>query len=271
MDLSTLIGFIAGGVFLFVSMLLTANFDVVLVAVAFGNLPSLMLVVGGAIAGAFIAHPLPTMLASMKAAKTVFAPPVLNPAKAIEDIIGLANLVRKEGILSIEEAAKNMDDPFIQKGLGLVVDAVEPELVKNILETEMAYIETRHSNTRNVWEFMDGAAPSWGMMGTLIGLILMLQDLSDPSSVGPGMAIALITTFYGSIASNYICKPMAVKLAMYSKEEMLLKQVLIEGILSIQAGDNPRIIEEKLKAFLSPAMRDAKEAGAKKPAGEADE
>jgi chemotaxis protein MotA len=237
------------------SMLITANFDVFALS-AFVNAPSVMLVLGGAVAGAFIAYPLNTFIAGMKATKTVLLPPQLDPAKAIQDIIGLANLVRKEGILSIEDAAKNMEDPFIQKGLGLVVDAVEPELVKNILETEMSYIEGRHADARGVWEFIDGAAPAWGMMGTLIGLILMLQDLSDPSAVGPGMAIALITTFYGSIVSNYVAKPMAAKLNKYSGEEMLLKQVLIEGILSIQAGDNPRNIEEKLKAFLAPKLRE---------------
>jgi len=257
-DIGTLIGLIGGAVFLFITMLLTAGGDVVLIAVAFGSASSFMLVVCGPVSNVFIAYPMGTVMAGFKALKTIFLPPTLDPAKAIQDIIALANLVRKEGILSIEEAAKNMDDPFIQKGLGLVVDAVEPELVKNILETEMAYIESRHANAKSVWEFLDGACPAWGMMGTLIGLIIMLQDLSDPSAVGPGMAIALITTFYGSIASNYICKPIGFKLASYSKEEMLLKQVLIEGILSIQAGDNPRIIEEKLKAFLSPALRDAK-------------
>jgi len=256
LDIASIIGFIFAGGMLFLSMLLTADFDIVLIVVAFGSASSFALVVMGPIGGAFIAHPMSTMKAALKATKTVFKPPSLDPAKAIQDIIGLANLVRKEGILSIEEAAKNMGDPFIQKGLGLVVDAVDPELVKNILETEMQFIEGRHNAAKSVWEFIDGASPAWGMMGTLIGLIIMLQDLSDPSAVGPGMSVALITTFYGAIASNYICKPIATKLGNYSKEEMLLKQVLIEGILSIQAGDNPRIIEEKLKAFLSPAMRD---------------
>jgi chemotaxis protein MotA len=150
-----------------------------------------------------------------------------------------------------------MDDAFLKKGIMLIVDGSDPELVRNILETEMAYIESRHNEIRGVWDYVASAAPAWGMIGTLIGLIVMLGDMSDPDQLGPSMAVAIITTFYGSVVANFIAIPIAAKMKIYSAEEMLLKEVLIEGMLSIQAGENPRIIEEKLKAFLSPALRGA--------------
>mgnify|MGYP004683623979 CR=1 FL=1 len=173
----------------------------------------------------------------------------------IKDIIELANFARREGILALEERANSMDDMFLQKGIMLIIDGTDPELVRSILETEMSCIESRHNNTRNVWAFMAASAPAWGMMGTFIGLILMLLDMSDPDLLGPKMSVALITSFYGSFFANYICSPVANKLKYFHEEEMMLKEILIEGILSIQAGENPRIIEEKLKSFLAPSFR----------------
>jgi chemotaxis protein MotA len=162
-----------------------------------------------------------------------------------------------------------MDDAFLQKGIMLIVDGTDPELVRSILETELSYIETRHGQIRGVWEFMAAQAPAWGMMGTLISLIIMLQNLSDPGSLGPAMAVAIITTLYGALVANYIALPIASKLKQFSSAEMLMKEVLIEGMLSIQAGENPRIIEEKLKAFLAPTIRAQVGQGAGKPGGAA--
>ena len=137
----------------------------------------------------------------------------------------------------------------------LIVDGTDPELVRSIVETEMVFVESRHGETSGVWEFIGSTGPGFGMVGTLIGLIMMLQDMSDPDSLGPNMAVAMITTFYGSVIANFICGPVANKLKLISGDEMLVKEVLIEGMLSIQAGENPRIIEEKLKSFLSPSLR----------------
>lgn len=137
----------------------------------------------------------------------------------------------------------------------LIVDGTDPELVRNILETELAFIEERHKGNQNVYETMGTLGPGFGMIGTLIGLINMLANLKDPSSVGPNMAVAIVTTFYGSLIANLFCTPVVNKLKIRSSQEILMKEVTLEGMLSIQAGENPRIIEEKLKAFLSPRMR----------------
>ena len=138
----------------------------------------------------------------------------------------------------------------------LVVDGTDQEPVRNVLETEMSYIEDRHKDNIEIWELMASQFPAWGMIGTLIGLVLMLQNMSDPSSIGPKMAVALITTFYGSLFANWLSTPIANKMKVYSKQEMLVKEVIIEGVLSIAAGENPRIIEEKLKVFISPTLRE---------------
>lgn len=260
MELGSIIGFIAGITFLLLSILSSASWDVTGV-VAFLDLSSIFLVFGGVFASSLIGTPLNKFLNAMKAISKVFKAPDANHAEAIEKIIKLANLARKEGILALEESAREMDDAFLQKGLMLIVDGTDPELVRSILETELVYIEGRHNEVRSIWEGMGTFAPAWGMMGTLIGLILMLRDLSDPSAIGPSMAVALITTFYGAIIASYICNPVAAKMKIFNAEELLMKEVLIEGMLSIQAGENPRIIEEKLKSFLSPNMR--KEEGGK--------
>jgi chemotaxis protein MotA len=217
--------------------------------------PSAMITIGGTIAATLIAYPISRIVNSLKTMGKVFKPPNIDPQDSIKKIIELANLARKEGLLALEEAANAMDDKFLQKGILLIVDGTDPELVRNILEIEMSYIEGRHSDARGVWDFMASMGPAYGMVGTLIGLIMMLQDMSDPDALGPNMAIAMITTFYGSIMANFIFMPVSNKLKIFSSDEMLIKEVLIEGMLSIQAGENPRIIEEKLKSFLSPTLR----------------
>lgn len=137
----------------------------------------------------------------------------------------------------------------------LIVDGTDPELVRNILETELVFIQGRHKDVQGFWAKLGEMGPAWGMIGTLIGLVNMLQKLEDPSTIGPAMAVALLTTMYGSMFANLFCIPFENKLKVRSSAEVLLKEVMIEGLLSIQAGENPRVIEEKLKAFLAPALR----------------
>jgi chemotaxis protein MotA len=143
----------------------------------------------------------------------------------------------------------------MKKGIMLIVDGTDPELVRSILETEITYIEARHGMVKTFWTTVATMAPAWGMIGTLIGLCLMLLNL-NPDDLGPKMAVALITTFYGSVIANFVANPIAYKLDNFNTEEMVIKEVLIEGMLSIQAGENPRIIEEKLKSFFSPTLRE---------------
>jgi len=194
-------------------------------------------------------------IGSIKSISLVFKTYPSNAEQTIKNIIDLSNIARKEGLLAIEEAANDIDDEFLKKGVLLIVDGTDPELVRNILETELNCIEARHSSKTSFWETMAAMGPAWGMIGTLIGLINMLQKMDDINSVGPNMAVALVTTFYGSMIANWICIPVASKLKANNAKEIMIKEIMVEGLLSIQAGENPRVIEEKLKSFLSPENR----------------
>jgi chemotaxis protein MotA len=182
---------------------------------------------------------------------------VIDEAATIKNIIDLSNVARKEGLLSLEEAANNLEDEFLKKGILLIVDGTDPELVRAILETELTCVESRHKKTIGFWDTFGAMGPAWGMIGTLIGLVNMLKNLEDAATIGPNMAVALLTTLYGSLIANWICAPVASKLKGNNDVEVMLKEVMIEGLLSIQAGENPRVIEEKLKSFLSPKQRES--------------
>jgi chemotaxis protein MotA len=194
---------------------------------------------------------------NIKSFKLVLKEIPSNEEETIRTIIDLSNVARKEGLLALEEAANSIDDEFLKKGVLLIVDGTDPELVRNIMETELNCIEDRHSSTVGFWDSLAAMGPAWGMIGTLIGLINMLKKLDDPKTIGPNMAVALVTTFYGSILANWISIPISTKLKANNAKEIRIKEVMVEGLLSIQAGENPRVIEEKLKSFLSPKRRAA--------------
>ncbi|HHW14561.1 MAG TPA: motility protein A, partial [Firmicutes bacterium] len=203
----------------------------------------------------FVQFPLEAILDIPRILRKVFVVKKQDAAQVIAMMVGFAQKARREGLLALEDEVQQLDDEFLKKGIQLVVDGTDPQLVRNILEVELTFLEERHAAGASILTFWAATAPGFGMIGTLIGLIQMLGNLNDPGSLGPSMAVALVTTFYGSIAANWICNPMAQKLKARSSEEILLKEVMIEGILSIQAGENPRIVEEKLKAFLAPGER----------------
>ena len=261
MELGTIVGIILGVIALATGVILGVEGDMALITEAFLDFPSLIIVIGGALGGTFISFPMDVVLTSLKAIGQVFKALNMNPQGAITEIIELANLARREGILALEEKANNMEDAFLKKGIGLIVDGTDPELVRSILETEMSYIEQRHKNISGVWGFIASALPAWGMLGTFIGLVLMLLSLDDPDTLGPAMAVALVTTLYGALFANFLATPIENKLKYFNSEEMVLKEILIEGMLSVQAGENPRIIEEKLKSFLSPTIREQMSGG----------
>ena len=213
---------------------------------------SAVITFGGAFFAIFASRTVGDYLTGLKSFSQILKPYTVKPGDVIKQIIDLSNVARKEGLLSLEEAASSIEDPFLKKGIMLVVDGTDPELVRAIMETEMDAVEGRHKANAAFWEDVGSMGPAWGMIGTLIGLINMLKNLSDPSSIGPAMAVALITTYYGSLLSNWICTPVATKLKGKNGEEMAVKGIQVEGLLSIQAGENPRVIEEKLKSYLSP-------------------
>ena len=256
MDKGTIIGLVISIAAFVIGVIVGAAGDLVIAGWMF-DLTSIIIVLGGGLGAAITSAPLGTFITAMKATKVVFKPPTVNPAEGINQIVALANTARKEGVLALEDSAAAMDDEFLKKGIMLIVDGTDPELVKGIMETELSYIDERHNNITSVYENLNGLFPAWGMIGTLIGLILMLADLDDMDALAAAMAVALVTTLYGSVLANVWAGPFANKLKQVNNEEMLMKTVLIEGMLSIQAGENPRIIEEKLKSFLSPTMRES--------------
>lgn len=232
------------------------------------DFPSIIITLGGSISGTLASNKLQDFIAGLKSITLTFKEVPQDPAAVIRNIIDLSNTARKEGLLALEEAANGIEDEFLKKGIMLVVDGTDPELVRGIMETDLGCIEQRHKKSIAVWEKWGELGPAWGMIGTLIGLVDMLYHMDDPSTLGPAMAVALITTLYGSLLANWICTPVSNKLKADNAIEMQQKEVMIEGLLSIQAGENPRVIEEKLKSFLPPKDRTSAD-GEEEAGGEA--
>ncbi len=253
MDLASIIGLVVAFAMMMLGIL--TGDDGVAGIKYFWDFKSVLITFGGAFFSVMASYSMKDYIAGLKSFLLIFKSPSQNIPEMISKIIDLSNVARKEGLLSLEEVASELDDEFLKKGILLIVDGTDPELVRAILETELISTEERHKKKINFWQDLGSMGPAWGMIGTLIGLVLMLQNMSDASAIGPAMSVALITTLYGSILANWICAPTANKLKAYNSEEIMLKEIMIEGLLSIQAGENPRVIEEKLKSFLAPAER----------------
>ena len=253
MDLASVIGLAAGVTFIVSSILMGGDF------LTFIDIKSMMIVVGGTISATLIHYPLGEVLGVMKVVQKAFFHKDETPIGIIKTLVSFAETARREGILSLEQQAASLEDEFLKTGITLAVDGTEPEHIRDIMTTEINYIAERHKVGAGIFDAMGMYAPAFGMIGTLIGLIGMLAQMNDPSSIGPNMAVALVTTMYGSFIANLICLPIAGKLKMRSAGEVLIKELCIEGIMSIQSGDNPRIVEDKLKAFIAPSMRKFKD------------
>ncbi len=171
-------------------------------------------------------------------------------------LVNFSEKARREGLLALEDDVDEIDDEFLKKGIQLVVDGTDPELVRNILNAELTALDQRHFEGKDLYEQWGFLTPAFGLIGTLIGLIVMLSRLEDKSSIGAGMSVALLTSLYGAILANLMFLPMAKKLEMSNNEELLMKEIMIEGILSIQSGDNPRIVKDKLASYLAPDLRE---------------
>lgn len=222
----------------------------------FWDVSSILITFGGSFTTMITMSPsLKAYIEKLASFKIILKVPVYNDVETIKNIIALSNVARKEGLLALEETANGIEDEFLKKGILLIVDGTDPELVRSILETELNCIESRHNDIIGFWDKLSAMGPAWGMIGTLVGLINMLKDLNDVATIGPNMAVALVTTFYGSVLANWLCIPVVNKLKDINGSEIMMKEVIVEGLLSIQAGENPRVIEEKLKSFLKPASR----------------
>lgn len=253
MDIASLVGLILGAVMV-VFGILSSGGNIV---DDFMDLPSVIITIGGSLAGTLASHKLADFIGGLKSIGLAMKEPSVGDAsEVISNIINLSNISRKEGLLALEEATHDMDDEFLKKGINLVVDGTDPDLVRGILETDLINLEARHKKVIGFWEKWAELGPAWGMIGTLIGLVNMLKNLTDSSSIGPNMAVALLTTLYGSLIANWLAGPTAAKLKVNNDMEIMMREITVEGLLSIQAGENPRVIEEKLKSFLTPSDRD---------------
>lgn len=272
MDITTIVGMVCCLVVVFFGIVSGADGFAALPH--FADAPSVFITMGGSIFCMIMqAKGFPEYINSLKSISIALKKKELNQADAIKNVIDLSNVARKEGLLALEEAANGIEDDFLKKGIMLVVDGTDPELVRNIMQTELDAVDTRHNEKIAFWANWAGMGPAWGMIGTLVGLVNMLYNMDDMSSIGPNMAVALLTTLYGSLLANWICVPISFKLKMKNDEEITMKQIIVEGLLSIQAGENPRVIEEKLKSFLAPGDREGTgdDAQAGEPAAEGGE
>ncbi|GBE30820.1 chemotaxis protein PomA [bacterium BMS3Bbin04] len=264
MDIATLIGLILAAGLVIGSILTGPGVGF------FFSLPSVMIVFGGSFGVTLINFPLKDVLAVSNVAKKTFFSSADPPQSIIEKLVEIAEKARREGILAIEREMDTIDDPYMKLGVQYAVDGVEPEAIRAILESELTGMEARHSQGKKIFEALGAFAPAFGMIGTLVGLIQMLSGLDDPSKIGIGMATALVTTLYGSMAANMVFLPMAGKLELRSGEEIRMKEMILEGILAIQSGDNPRVVRQKLTTFLPPADRVSEEEAKAAAAGKSE-
>jgi chemotaxis protein MotA len=247
MEISTILGLIVG----FFAMAGVLLFGKANVSIAeFIDPPAILMVFGGATAVALVGYPLKQVINLAAILKKPFFTKPTNPAELIDELVELAEIARRDGLLALEVRTKDLRDPFIATGIQLSVDGTRSEILQEIMRSEIAALETRHREAKKILDLIGRCGPAFGMIATLLGLILMLGNLDNPSTVGPSMAVALIGTLYGAVLANLICIPLGEKLAYLSSEEVLLKQIAMKGILAIQAGDNPRIVRQKLDVFI---------------------
>lgn len=256
MDLATVLGLIVGfammgGALAFMGWHSGGQLNLA----GFIDPPSFMMVVGGTFAVALVGFPLYSVLGMARTVKRIFFRKPENLAATIEQLVELAEVARRDGILALENRLEEVRHPFIMLGIRMAVDGIKPETVEEVLRTEMKAAELRHVQGKKVFELMGRCGPAFGMMTTLFGLILMLGNLSNADAIGPSMALALVGTLYGVVAANLIYIPLSEKLWCMHTEEMLAKEIVLRGVLAIQSGDSPRIVEQKLIAFLPPKFR----------------
>jgi chemotaxis protein MotA len=251
MDLATIIGAVLAFGLVIVSMALGPGGVAIFV-----HIPSLVIVLGGTIAVTMMCFPMTEIKQITKVMLVTAMRKSPTPEEEIERIVEYANLARKEGLLALEAKLEEVQDTFFAKGIQLVIDGFGADTVRDIMELEAEWQRQRHGTGKKIMDQMGAFAPAFGMIGTLVGLVQMLQNLSDPSMIGQGMATALLTTLYGAMLANMLFLPLSGKLEVLAGSEGLLRDLMIEGIVAIQSGEKPALIKEKLKGFLAPTMRE---------------
>lgn len=251
MDIGTIIGLVLAISAIFIGIILGGGSIGAMI-----DSTSIAVVLCGTIGAIVVTCPLGRLLKFHKVVMQAVFGSQPDAVQTIKDLVRYAEVARREGILSLENLISEMKDPFIVRGVKMAVDGTDPELIREIMETELEALMDRHSQAKKVLDNIGKYAPAFGMIGTLMGLIFMLKNMDDPSAIGPGMAVALITTLYGALIANIAAGPLADKLSVKDTDEVLVKTIVISGVMAIQSGDNPRVVESKLTTFLPPSRRE---------------
>lgn len=252
MDIATVIGFILAVALIVGSMVMgKAPLS------AYWDAPSVMVVIGGSLAACLMCFPLKSMLTAPKIMMKVALNKPESLADLVKQLVELAETARRDGLLALENKIPEIRNTLVQMGIQMAVDGVSPEMVEEVLRTEVVSFANRHKEGKAIMDQLGRFAPAYGMIGTLMGLIMMLSDMSDPSGIGAGMAVALITTLYGAIAANVVFSPFAEKLGLLSKREQMAAEIAIRGVLAIQSGESPRAIDQKLQTFIPKKLRNS--------------
>ena len=253
MDLGTVIGLIGAFVLVLGSIVLGGG-------AGFLNIPAVMVTVGGSFAATLINYPLPKIVGVMRVVRKAFTDRASDHISLLKSMTDFAVRARRDGILALEDDVEGIEDEFMRKGFQMAVDGNTADIISHVLRKDIESLEARHGVGHGIFKALGSYAPAFGMIGTLIGLVQMLRELDDPSAIGSGMAVALLTTLYGALIANLVALPIAGKLEQRTEEEVGTRNMILEGILAIQEGNSPRVVEEKLKSFVSPAVREQAEA-----------
>lgn len=256
LDITTLIGLVVG-----IAAIVLGVLDAGGQASYFVNLGALGIILGGAGGATILQFPWSDLVEFPRIVGKLIYHRAADPIQIVRDFVRYAEIARKDGILALEGVAEEIRDPFVVRGLQLAIDGTDPEVIQSMLNTELEGIAARHELGRKFFDTLSLFFPAFGLVGTLTGMIIMLRQLEDPTKVAPGMSQALCATLYGTIGCYVFANPMAKKLEIRSREELLVKEMIIKGILAIQSGDNPRIVEQKLRLFLPPRVRQQMEGG----------
>jgi len=250
MDIATIIGILLGFMVITTAIIAGGGWQI------FIHIPSMAITIGGMLCATLIHFSLPQFLGIFSIVKKTIIAKIPSQTELVQKMVNYAAINRRDGALALEQEIPNLDNSFFIKGLQMLVDGRDSEQIRDFMSIEIQYLENRHLTGKKILEFMGAAAPAFGMIGTLIGLVQMLRNLDSPEAIGGGMAVALLTTFYGALSANLIFIPLAGKLGIYSKAETTAIEMIVEGICAIAQGDNPTIVREKMQAFISQGRRE---------------
>jgi chemotaxis protein MotA len=250
MDLGTVIGAVAGFLIIGTAVISGGGWQI------FIDIPAIEIIGGGMVCSSMIHFSLSQVLGVFGVVKKTLVKKLTPPQELIKQMVNYAVINRREGALALEQEMKKLKDPFMIKGIQMLVDGQEADNIRETLSTEIQYLRERHSNGKKILEWTGACGPAFGMVATLIGLVKMLQSMEDPTKIGESMACALVATFYGAFSANLILLPLAGKLGLYSKEECVLMEMIVEGVCSIAKGENPTVVREKMQLFVSPKVRE---------------